>query len=360
VRYAVVGLGWIAQEAILPAFAKARSNSVLRALVSDDARKLRSLGRKYGVTRLYSYRDYERCLREVDAVFIALPNSLHREFTVRAARAGVHVLCEKPMAVTEVDAAAMVRACARAGVKLMIAYRLHFERATLTAIDAVRRGRVGEPRFFHSAFAMQAEPGNLRLRPGEGGPLYDIGIYCLNAVRNLFGAEPLEVFGRHLRGKGARFRHCPEMTTVALRFPDERVGTFICSFGAEGGSSYEVVGTKGTVRMAPAYSHADRLTLFITKDGETKTKNFPARDQFAPELLHFSECVLEDREPEPSGEEGLLDVRALEAIDRSAGRGRPIKLPRLVRRRRPRLKQAIHRPLGRSPRLVKADDPRPD
>src|SRR5262245_22329093 len=129
VRYAVVGLGWIAQESILPAFAKARQNSELHALVSDDRAKLRILGRKYGVTRLYSYDDYESCLRDVDAVFIALPNSLHREYTIRAARAGVHVLCEKPMAVTERDARAMVRACARARVKLMIAYRLHFEPA---------------------------------------------------------------------------------------------------------------------------------------------------------------------------------------------------------------------------------------
>jgi predicted dehydrogenase len=360
VRYAVVGLGWIAQESILPAFARARKNSELHALVSDDPGKLRILGRKYGVSNLYSYDDYERCLREVDAVFIALPNSLHREYTERAARARVHVLCEKPMAVTEKDARAMLRACDRAGVKLMIAYRLHFERATLTAIDAVRKGRVGDPRFFQSSFAMKAEPGNLRLRPGEGGALFDIGIYCLNAVRNLFGAEPVEAFGKHARGKGARFRDVPETTAAVLRFPGERIASFTSSFGAEGRSAYEVFGTKGTLRMAPAYSHSDRLTLHVTRNGNTKSKNFPARDQFAPEVLHFSDAILRNRKPGPSGEEGLRDVRVLAAIERSARRGRPVKLAPLDPLPRPPKEQEIHRPAGGSPRLVKADDPRPD
>jgi glucose-fructose oxidoreductase len=360
VRYAVVGLGWIAQESILPAFAKARENSELAALVSDDPDKLRVLGRKYGIEHLYSYDEYERCLGEVEAVFIALPNSLHREYTVRAARAGVHVLCEKPMAVTESDARAMVRACARAKVKLMIAYRLHLETATLTAIESIRRRRVGEARFFQSSFAMKAEPGNLRLRPGEGGALYDIGIYCLNAARNLFGSEPVEAFGEHFKGKGARFRHAPEATAAVLRFPGERIATFTSSFGAEGKSAYEVYGTKGTLRMSPAYSHTDKLTLKIERDGDTKTRSFPPRDQFAPEILHFSDAILADRNPAPSGEEGLRDVRALAAIERSARRGRPVKLAPLPPMRRPRLEHAIERPRGEKPRLVKADDPRPE
>jgi glucose-fructose oxidoreductase len=360
VRYAVVGLGWIAQEAVLPAFAKARGNSVLRALVSDDPAKLRTLGRRYEVRHLYGYSDYERCLEEVDAVFIALPNSLHREYTVRAARGGVHVLCEKPMAITEADCRAMVQACARARVKLMIGYRLHLERATLTAVETVRRGRVGEPRLFQSTFGMETEAGNLRLRPGEGGPLYDIGIYCLNAARNLFGSEPVAVFGSHARGKGARFRRCPEMTTAVLRFPGERLASFTCTFGAEAGSSYELVGTKGTLRMEPAYSHSGGLALEITTNGRTKTRSFPPRDQFAPEIIHFSDCVLKGTEPGPSGDEGLRDVRVLEAIERSARSGRPVKLSPARPRRRPRREQEIGRPRGRSPRLVHADDPRPD
>src|SRR4051812_18880926 len=127
VRYAVVGMGHIAQVAVLPAFAHARRNSRLVALVSDDRAKLAALARKYQIDRTYSYDQYEECLSQVDAVYIALPNSMHAEYTVRAARAGVHVLCEKPMAVTARECRRMIEACRTRRVKLMIAYRLHFE-----------------------------------------------------------------------------------------------------------------------------------------------------------------------------------------------------------------------------------------
>src|SRR5262245_15895161 len=130
VRYAVVGLGYIAQSEILPSFAHA-SNSELTALVSDDPSKLRVLGRKYGVTRTYSYEDYNQCLesREIDAVYIAMPNHLHAEYAIRAAQAGIHVLCEKPMAVTEMECEDMLIAADQSRINLMIAYRLHFEKA---------------------------------------------------------------------------------------------------------------------------------------------------------------------------------------------------------------------------------------
>src|SRR5438552_6201353 len=151
VRFAVVGLGYISQVAVLPAFEHAE-NAVLAALVSQDPEKRHSLGKKYGVHRVFSYEDYQDCLEsgEVDAVYIALPNSLHREYAVRAAEAGVHVLCEKPMAVTEAECRDMIAAAESREVKLMVAYRLHFERANLEAIEVVRSGRIGEPRLFTS------------------------------------------------------------------------------------------------------------------------------------------------------------------------------------------------------------------
>src|SRR5688572_23486603 len=127
IRFAVVGLGHIAQVAVLPAFAHAKRNSTLTALVSDDVTKCREIAKKYRLTQTYSYSDYEHCLEQVDAVYIALPNSMHKEYTVRAAKAGVHVLCEKPMAVTVQECRRMIHACRSNNVKLMIAYRLHFE-----------------------------------------------------------------------------------------------------------------------------------------------------------------------------------------------------------------------------------------
>ena len=130
----------------------------------------------------------------MDAVYIALPNSMHAEYTIRAARAGVHVLCEKPMAVTVDECRRMIAACRKADVKLMIAYRLHFETLNLSAIDLARRGRLGELKFFNSSFSMTVRRGDIRTkRAYGGGTLYDIGVYCINAARNLFRAEPTEV-----------------------------------------------------------------------------------------------------------------------------------------------------------------------
>jgi glucose-fructose oxidoreductase len=334
---------------VLPAFKGARRNSKLVALVSDDATKLQALGRQYDVDRLYSYEEYESCLQEVDAVFIALPNSLHREYTERAAAAGVHVLCEKPMAMTEEDCQAMIESCRRAGVRLMLGYRLHFEKANLRAVELIQSGELGEPRLFGSVFSTDVEPGNVRLRAGEGGPLYDIGIYCVNAARYLFRAEPEEVLASHARRKDARFVDTPEMTTAVLRFPDDRLATFSCSFGAAHVGTYWIVGTEASLRVDPAYSIGTDLVHHFTRKGRTRSETFKARDQFAAELLYFSDCLPEDREPEPSGEEGLADVRVLRAIERSAEDGRSVKLGPFERRQRPTPAQEISRPLGPRP-----------
>src|SRR5262245_57325114 len=165
VRYAVVGLGYISQAAMLPAFANAKENSELTALVSDHPGKLKELGDKYNVAHRYSYDQYEECLRSgnVDAVYIGLPNTMHRDYTIQAARAGVHVLCEKPMAMSEHDCEMMIDAANENRVKLMIAYRLHFEEANLKAVEEVRAGRLGDVRLFNSVFTQQVEGGNIRV-----------------------------------------------------------------------------------------------------------------------------------------------------------------------------------------------------
>jgi predicted dehydrogenase len=359
VGYAVVGLGWIAQSAILPAFANARKNSELVALVSDDPAKLETLGRKYRVRSLYSYEEYDRCLENeaVHAVFIALPNTLHRPYTERAAEAGVHVLCEKPMAMTVKDCEIMIESCRRAGVRLMIAYRLHFEKANLEAVRLAESGKLGEPRIFSSLFTQDVEEGNLRLRAGEGGPLYDIGIYCVNAARYLFRAEPEEVYALHAHPDDPRFVDSPEMTTAVLRFPQDRLASFTCSFGASKVGYYDLVGTAASLRLDPAYGIAEERAHYLTRKGKTRTRQFPAGDQFAAELLYFSDCVIHGKEPEPSGEEGLADVRVLEALERAASEGRPARLGRFDREARPGPEQVIERPLPDKPELVHAEGP---
>jgi predicted dehydrogenase len=354
VRYGVVGLGHIAQVAMLPAFAHARRNSRVTALVSDDRVKLQQLASRYGVEQTFSYDDYDACLEQVDAVYIALPNSMHAEYTIRAARAGVHVLCEKPMAVTVEECRRMIAACRRHRVRLMIAYRLHFEEINLRVVDLVRRGRIGQPKFFNSSFSMTVRAGDIRTkRDMGGGSLYDIGVYCINAARYLFRAEPRQVSAISVNDGGARLAEIDESTGALLRFEGERVAAFVTSFNATDVASYRIVGSKGHVRVEPAYEYAEGLEYELTIDGKTTRKRIGKRDQFAPQLLYFSDCILNNREPEPSGEEGMQDVRIVQALYRSAKTGRAVAIPPFTKAKRPTGRQRVSRPGVRKPALVK-------
>jgi len=359
VRYAVVGLGHIAQVAMLPAFAHA-DNSKLVALVSGDPKKAKTLSRKYRVPA-FQYDDFEQAVaeQEIEAVYIALPNTQHRAFTERAARAGVHVLCEKPMATSEKDCRAMIAACERADVRLMIAYRLHFAPAHLKAIQLARAGKLGDLRFFSSVFGSQVKPDNIRTDPKDGGgPLRDLGVYCINAARYLFDDEPTEVRATTASKRGdKRFARVEEMASAVLCFPGERVAQFTCSFGSAKVASLELVGTKGTLRIEPAYGYTVPLKWRLAIDDKTQERTFPKGDQFAPELVHFSECVRKRKKPEPDGYEGLADVRIVEAIFKSAKSGRAVKIEPVTPQKRIRPSQALKRPPVRKPSLVRTAAP---
>ena len=354
IRYAVVGLGHIAQVAVLPAFAHARRNSKLVAVVSDDAAKRQEIARRYKLDHAFSYDEYDDCLEVVDAVYIALPNSMHAEYTIRAAKAGVHVLCEKPMAVTVKECEQMIAACRRGRVRLMIAYRLHFEALNLEAIDLARKGRLGALKFFNSSFSMTVRRGDIRTkRAYGGGSLYDIGVYCINAARNLFRAEPTQVSAISINSGLESLAEIDETTAATLRFGNEQVATFITSFHASDVAAYRIVGTKGDLHADPAYEYAEGLEYSLTINGRKTRKAFRKHDQFAPELLYFSDCILKNREPEPSGQEGLQDVRIVQALYKSAQSGRPVNLPAFTKRTRPTGRQRITRPGVRKPALVK-------
>jgi predicted dehydrogenase len=356
VRYAVIGLGHIAQAAVLPAFKHARRNSTLAALVSGEPRKLGALGRRYGVERLCSYDDADELFAsgDIDAVYLALPNNMHKEFTLRAAHAGLHVLCEKPMAVTVAECEQMIRATSAANVKLMIAYRLHFERANLEVAKLARAGTLGELRFFSSDFSMQVREDNIRLeRDKGGGPLYDIGIYCINAARYTLSEDPVEVWATAARSHDPRFKEVDETVVGAMRFKDERLASFTCSFGAADRSTYTVTGTRGSITLDPAYEYAEGLAYSLKVGERKRIRRFSKSDQFAPELLYFSDCILNNRDPEPSGEEGLADLRVIEGMLRSIRTGKPVALKLKERRKRPTMRQEIRRPaVPREPRLV--------
>ena len=268
VRYAVVGLGYIAQAAVLPAFTHARRNSSLHAIVSGNVEKLNELGDKYRVPVRASYDEYERCLQEVDAVYICTPNSEHADFTVRAAKAGKHVLCEKPLAVTQEECHRMIKAARQADIKIMTAYRLHFEPLFLEVLDIVRSGKIGEPRFFSSNFSMHAKPGGIG--PTRGRRRSTTSASTINTARLMFGAEPTE----HGASSTARARTCriDEMTSGVMQFDGDRLATFSASFNANGVSDLRVVGTEGNIRAEPAYEYAEALGYTLTVGNNVRKK----------------------------------------------------------------------------------------
>ena len=359
IRFAVIGQGNFAQAAILPAFATA-AGCELVALFSEDQTKRRSLQRQYRVASALPYREYDTFLRSgaVDAVYIALPNDLHCEYTVRAAQAGVSVLCEKPMAVSSRDAATMLDACTRGRVFLMIAYRLHFEAAHLDLVERMQRGQIGRPRYITSTFGLQVRPDNIRTkRHHGGGPLLDLGVYCINAARYLFRAEPLEVVAfRETTPRDERFSEVDEHVSALLRFPEERTAQFTCSFGSYDHSSLTVVGEKGRLTLDPAYDYVGKRVLTVeVGERSPARKVFPKRDQVAAELMAFADCVRTGRTPEPSGEEGLADLRIIEAIERSFKEGKVQAVEVVARAVRPEASQRIDRPAHEKPKVIHAE-----
>lgn len=361
VGYAVVGLGWMAQEAVLPAFANV-PDARPTALVSGDADKRRALGRRYGVEALHDYEGYDACLEreDVDAVYLALPNHLHRDYAVRACRAGVHVLCEKPMATTEEECVAMIRAAEESDVRLMVAYRLHFDPANLRALELAESGTLGDIRYFSSVFnAPVRKESDIRLRAeAGGGPLFDIGVYCINAARQLFRAEPEEVWCRPRPAAGnGRFSEVPPTVAAVLGFSGGRVASFVCSLEAAPVDAYRVLGTLGDLTVDPAYDLNADYALRLRVGDQRREESFPASDQVGPQLAYFSRCVLQGRAPEPDGREGLADVRVVRALQRSMETGDILPLEPFDPGPRPTPAQASERPLRPSPELVRTTAP---
>ena len=339
-------------------------NSVLAALVTGDAEKARALGKKYGVEITTDYTGYDALLKsgKIDAIYLGTPNNDHTSFVVRALEAGIHVFCEKPMAPTVEECEQMIAAGKKSGAKLMLAYRLHFEEATVEAIEAVREGKIGEPRIFSSVFTQQVSAENSRtVAKNWAGPLPDMGPYPINAARQLFEAEPTEVFAFSASLKEPRFSEVEEMVSVTMRFPNERLSQFTISYGANPMSQYRIVGTEGDLEVSPGYSIPEPLEHTLTVGEKKSTKSFGKVDQFGGETKYFSDCVLDDKEPEPSGEEGLADVRVIKAIEESLKTGRPVQVsPGQTRTQRPSRAQVMKLSAVKQGEMVNAAPPEGD
>ncbi|QNE32958.1 Gfo/Idh/MocA family oxidoreductase [Sphingomonas sp. NBWT7] len=337
VRYAIVGLGDIAQEALMPGVAHT-GNSKITALVSDDPEKLRALGKRYDVEHLYSYDRFDELIAsgEIDAIYLATPNWRHAEFAVPALRAGIHVLCEKPLEISSAKCREIIAASEASGAKLMTAYRLHFEPATLDAITRIRDGELGELIAFTSCFAQMVDPANHRASSGiEAGPLFDMGPYPINAIRYLFGAEPIEVVSAiGTRHPGSGVGDFDDTVAVTLRLPGERIAQFTVSYYANDIDTLVIAGTKGSIQMSPCYGFQSGLEQQRQIGSDKTHEAFKATDQFGGELRYFSDCILNDQMVEPDGEEGLADLVVIEAIVEALKTKGPVAIERVDRRQR--------------------------
>ena len=337
IRYAVVGAGDITQRAMMPGIAHT-GNSTLTAIVTGDPEKARALADTYKVDHVYDYDQFDTMLAsgEVDAIYLGTPNWRHAEFVIPALKAGIHVLCEKPLEVSSELCRTILDAERASSARLMVAYRLHFEPGTLDAISRIRAGEIGEPLAFTSCFGQMLDPANHRAEHGiEAGPLFDMGPYPINAIRYLFGAEPVAVeHAVATRQPGSGFGELDDTVAVTLRMPGDRLASFTVSYYLNSIDSLIIAGTKGSIQLSPAFGFGEGIEQHRTV-GQTKTHQaFKATDQFGGEMRYFSDCILHDREPEPGAEEGLADLRVIEGVVRALETGERQVLAPFERSRR--------------------------
>jgi predicted dehydrogenase len=328
IGYAIIGLGRISVDHFMPAVKMSR-HARITGIVSGHRDKAEKIAAEYGVAAgsIYSYDNCDRMAdnKDIDAVYVALPNNMHAEYTIRSAKAGKHVLCEKPMATTVEDCGAMIDACRRAGRKLMIAYRCHLEPTNLRAVQIIREGKLGTIQAIESAFGFDCGAGEWRLsrKMAGGGPLMDVGIYSLNACRYLTGEEPVSVEGySSVIDKDGRFAEVEENLSWTMKFPSGIVASCCTTYGGTMTGFFKVHGSKGEMLAQPAFNY-DGLRLQADIDGQPSIDEpNPARDpsHFVAEADHFAECILNNKEPVTTGEEGLRDMKLIEAIYRSCER----------------------------------------
>jgi predicted dehydrogenase len=332
VGFALVGLGSLAINQLMPAFARSRTAKLV-GLVSGRPEKAKQLAQLYGVDQknIYNYDNYERIADNpaIDVIYVVLPNSMHAEYTIRALKAGKHVLCEKPMATTAQDCEQMIAAAKAANRKLMVGYRVRYEPFNQALIAYAREtSEAGATRLILADAGFNiGDPKQWRLRKpmAGGGSLMDIGIYALNAARYLSGEEPVAVNAMmHSTPNDPRFVEVEENITFQLRFPSGILANCGSSYGG-GVNRHRVIKPRGAAELEPASSYTG-LRMRVFRGGAIEERTLPQRDHFASEMDHFAECILKNTEPLTPGEEGLKDLKVITAIYEAARTGKTVML----------------------------------
>lgn len=328
VGFAVLGLGNLAQSAILPAF-RGMQRSKLVAVVSRDGAKARRLAAEHGVASAYD--SLEKCLEnpQVEAVYIATPPGTHVREVEAVALAKRHVLCEKPLAVTATEAAEMVAMCAREPVLLMTAYRKCFEPSMVLLRELIHSGRMGALKILHASFSerhaqLQTNPPWILDRKlAGGGPLMDLGIYCVHAARWLAGEVPSRVSAFEWTHNPSLFRTVEEGIAFSMFFPSGLVAQASTCYSAALSSMLYLEGTGGSVSLTPAFPYEQERVLSARFGNELLHKTFPVVDEFRPQIDAFSQAIRGGPVPPSCGADGYVDMAIIDALYRSAQAGVP-------------------------------------
>ena len=333
VGYAVVGLGFIAETSVLPAF-RHSNKCKLVAVVSHDQKRAKQLGAKFGVgvKDCYGYENYDECLNHpgVEVVFVASVNGSHAEQTIRAAAAKKHVLCEKPLGITVEECRRMVEACKQNRVYLMTAYRKYFEPGSVALKKLITSGKLGRLRHMFSAYTEVVDPAKvawqLNRRLAGGGSLMDIGIYCVNTMRWLAGSNPIEATAQTWTDDPKRFAEVEDSIAFRLTHPEGLVCQGTSSYSSKAASFVQVHGDKGWAALNPAFAFEEDRRLFGKVQGKWFEQKFKVMDEFVLELDHFADCIRRGHDLKSDGIEGLRDIATIQAIYQSARENRPVAI----------------------------------
>ncbi len=330
--FALVGLGSLSEHQIAPALFEKTKHCKLTALVSGHPDKAKDWAKKYQLpeSNLYTYETFDRIKDnpDVDVVYVVLPNSMHAEYTIRAAKAGKHVLCEKPMAVSVKECDDMIAACKAAKRKLAIGYRLHFEPNNLELVRLAREKTFGAVKVIEASAGFPiGDPAQWRLNKAlsGGGSLMDIGIYALQAARYIAGEEPVSVSAQVAITDHVKFKPgVDESVLFTLTFPSGILANCSSSY-ATGLNRFRANAERGWFEVSPALNYVG-IQGRMSVNGASKDFTLPAVDHFAAEMDDFADCILNDKPTRVPGEEGRRDQHIMAAIYKSAATGKTVQL----------------------------------
>jgi predicted dehydrogenase len=330
---ALVGLGRLSEGQLAPALQMTKGCR-LAGLVSGHPDKAQAWAEKYGVPAksLYNYENFDAIKDnpDIDVVYVVLPNSMHAEYTIRAAKAGKHVLCEKPMAVSAKECEAMIAACGEAKRQLMIAYRLHFEPFNQEMMRLSREKVFGAVRTIETAAGFRiGDPAQWRLHKplSGGGSMLDVGVYALQAARYIAGEEPVSISAQWSKTDPDKFKDVEEESIqFSLKFPGGAIANCTASYATRM-TRYFAGAENGWFELQPAFGYGPlKGRTFKTGDSAPTDMPFENVNHFVAEMDDFADCILNNKPTRVPGEEGLRDIRIVEAAYESASSGRTVQL----------------------------------